>query len=311
MRTSHDKASSAAARSAAPFFSPLLSIRARPSAGRRNHAGVRIMSAAAAAGEARMRASKERAAEETLDARGSPPPHPCARTHAHTAACLPASTPAADGPPAILPNANPTQQVLESWRAADAVCFDVDSTFCEDESIDELAAFLGVGEAVAALTARAMGGTVLFQDALAARLDLMRPSKEKLERFLEEHPARLSPGIPELVKELQRRNKHVFLVSGGFRAVIAPIAASLGIPAENVYANQILFDVELCRGLFVAGSAARALSLSLCARASTRNHNTQPSTTPPPPALPSPTPHKKPSQPPNLPHTALRRVRRL
>lgn len=29
------------------------------------------------------------------------------------------------------------------WRAADAVCFDVDSTVCMDEAIDELAKFAG------------------------------------------------------------------------------------------------------------------------------------------------------------------------
>ena len=37
------------------------------------------------------------------------------------------------------------------WRNADAVSFDVDSTICEDEAIDELADFFGVGEQVAAM----------------------------------------------------------------------------------------------------------------------------------------------------------------
>jgi len=154
-----------------------------------------------------------------------------------------------------------------------AVCFDVDSTFCEDESIDEIAAYLGVGDAVAALTARAMGGAVPFQDALAARLDLMRPSRARLDAFLAERPARLSPGIPKLVGALQRAGKGVFLVSGGFRAVIHPIAESLGIPEENVYANTILFDVSFSFPPVFPGSApgrrppsprslARPLSLS-------------------------------------------------
>lgn len=44
--------------------------------------------------------------------------------------------------------------VVATWRSAQAVCFDVDSTVCEDEGIDELAAFCGAGEAVAAWTAR-------------------------------------------------------------------------------------------------------------------------------------------------------------
>eukprot|EP00887_Chlorella_sp_A99_P000707 scaffold5.g707.t1 len=91
-----------------------------------------------------------------------------------------------------------TPQVLALLRAADAFVFDVDSTFCEDESIDELAAFLGVGEQVAAQTAQAMGGAVPFQDALKQRLDVMRPSAADLERYLGGHPPLLSPGIPEL-----------------------------------------------------------------------------------------------------------------
>lgn len=36
----------------------------------------------------------------------------------------------------------------------EAVCFDVDSTVCVDEGIDELAEFCGAGKAVAEWTAR-------------------------------------------------------------------------------------------------------------------------------------------------------------
>jgi phosphoserine phosphatase len=43
---------------------------------------------------------------------------------------------------------------LEQWKKGDAVCFDVDSTVCVDEGIDELAEFCGAGKAVAEWTAR-------------------------------------------------------------------------------------------------------------------------------------------------------------
>ena len=118
----------------------------------------------------------------------------------------------------------PTAEVLTTIRNADAFCFDVDSTFCEDESIDEIAAFLGVGEEVAALTARAMGGTVLFQDALRDRLGVMKPSATDISQFLESHPHLISPGIPELLRTLKSQGKEVFLVSGGFRQIIHPLA---------------------------------------------------------------------------------------
>ena len=45
-------------------------------------------------------------------------------------------------------------ETLELWRKGDAVCFDVDSTVCLDEGIDELAEFCGAGKAVAEWTAR-------------------------------------------------------------------------------------------------------------------------------------------------------------
>ncbi|GFS18427.1 phosphoserine phosphatase [Elysia marginata] len=39
-------------------------------------------------------------------------------------------------------------------------------------------------------------------------------------------------------------NKSVFLVSGGFRRIIGPIAEALSIPADHVYANRLLFDED-------------------------------------------------------------------
>ena len=42
-------------------------------------------------------------------------------------------------------------EVKAIWRQADCVCFDVDSTVCKDEAIDELAKYLGVGDKVAEL----------------------------------------------------------------------------------------------------------------------------------------------------------------
>ena len=43
-----------------------------------------------------------------------------------------------------------------------------------------------------------MGGAVLFEDALAARLNLMRPSRATVAAFLAAHPPRLTPGARPL-----------------------------------------------------------------------------------------------------------------
>ncbi|GAB4816696.1 hypothetical protein N2152v2_003742 [Parachlorella kessleri] len=138
----------------------------------------------------------------------------------------------------------PSAYVLDVLRSADGVCFDVDSTLCDDESIDEIAAWLGVGDEVAALTARAMGGTVLFQDALGQRLGVMQVSRQQMEEYVATHPPRLSKGITELVSRLRQRDVGVFLVSGGFHQVIDPIADLLGIPRAHVFANTILYNED-------------------------------------------------------------------
>lgn len=83
-------------------------------------------------------------------------------------------------PACVLPTCPPTRPSLHRLPRS-----------CADESIDEIAAFLGVGEQVAALTAQAMGGSVLFQDALASRLGVMHPSRENLESFLAGHPPKV------------------------------------------------------------------------------------------------------------------------
>ncbi|XP_076930624.1 phosphoserine phosphatase, chloroplastic-like [Bidens hawaiensis] len=140
-----------------------------------------------------------------------------------------------------LDNTLPSKEVLDLWQKADAVCFDVDSTVCVDEGIDELAEFCGAGKAVAEWTARAMGGSVPFEEALAARLDLFKPSLSTIQDFLEKRPPRLSPGINELVQKLKESGKTVYLISGGFRQMINPVASILGVPTGNIFANQLLF----------------------------------------------------------------------
>ena len=139
---------------------------------------------------------------------------------------------------------DPTAETIDVLSRLDGICFDVDSTFCQDESIDELAEFLGCGDVVRELTAKAMGGNVLFQDALKARLDAMGPTRADVDRFLVEHPHILSVGIRELLGVLAKRDVQVFLVSGGFRQIIEPLAEHLGIPKAHVFANNLLFESD-------------------------------------------------------------------
>ena len=96
---------------------------------------------------------------------------------------------------------------------------------------------------VAALTLQAMEGNLPFQDALARRLDMLRPSRSEIDTLLAQKPAQLTEGMHELIEELRgRHGKEVFLVSGGFVNMIAPVAERLGVPVDtHLFANRILF----------------------------------------------------------------------
>lgn len=139
---------------------------------------------------------------------------------------------------------SPSDATKDKWRNADAVCFDVDSTVTPIEGIDELAAFNGVGQQVAEYTKKAMSGkdlSMTFRKALRQRLNIIRPSRQVLEAFIEKHPPVLTPGVDVLVSELRKRDIDVYLVTGGFRPLVLPLADLLGIPHENVFANRLKF----------------------------------------------------------------------
>jgi len=132
-------------------------------------------------------------------------------------------------------------------RDAEAVCFDVDSTVITKEGIDELAAYLKCGDEVAALTKAAMDGGMPFHEAIEKRLAIFGNagfSQATLTQMLAEEPMEeiISPGLADLVKALQSKGKRVFLVSGGFRQMINPVAAVLNVPETDIYANSFLFD---------------------------------------------------------------------
>lgn len=136
------------------------------------------------------------------------------------------------------------ETAMLSLANADAVCFDVDSTVIQEEGIDVLADSLGKGAEVSAWTLKAMEGDTKFEDALAARLDIIKPSKSSILKCLEDHPLQLSPGVDRLVEVLMENGTHVYLVSGGFRIMIEPVAKTLSISKDNIVANTIFFDED-------------------------------------------------------------------
>ncbi|CAL8069734.1 unnamed protein product [Calicophoron daubneyi] len=127
-----------------------------------------------------------------------------------------------------------------AWSKIGCVCFDVDSTVCVDEGIDELARFLRCKE-VENITMRAMNGEIDFTEALTMRLDAMKPSSMKVSEFLISRKSSLTPGVRSLINQLRDCGIKVCLVSGGLYPLVSKVAEDVGIPLDNVFSNRLIF----------------------------------------------------------------------
>jgi phosphoserine phosphatase len=121
-------------------------------------------------------------------------------------------------------------------RAMRLIVMDVDSTLIQDEVIDLLAARAGCAAEVAKITESAMRGELDFDASLRERTALLAGLDASV---LESVRAglRLTPGARTLIRTLKRLGYKCGIVSGGFTAVIEPLATSLGI--DYVAANTL------------------------------------------------------------------------
>jgi len=109
--------------------------------------------------------------------------------------------------------------------------FDFDSTLMDGETIDFLAAPLGLEEQVAAITERAMAGELDFYKSLRSRVALLEGlEEEKVNAICRDLP--MMPGAQEVVTGLKQKGYAVVCFSGGFRNATKPACDRLGINAD-------------------------------------------------------------------------------
>jgi phosphoserine phosphatase len=116
---------------------------------------------------------------------------------------------------------------------------DMDSTIVTTETLDELAAFAGLKDRIAAITQRAMNGELDFPRALAERVGLLAGLPvSALERTWE--GTAMMPGAAELVATMAAHGARCVLVSGGFTFFTERVAARLGFHAHQ--SNTLLVE---------------------------------------------------------------------
>ncbi len=125
-----------------------------------------------------------------------------------------------------------------SGRRKRLLIADMDSTIVQNETLDDLAEYAGVGEQVAAITWQSMNGQVDFVEALVERVAMLKGlSAAMLETTFER--IKLMPGARTLVRTMRAQGAHTVLVSGGFTYFTTRIAKLIGFDEQESNALEI------------------------------------------------------------------------
>jgi D-3-phosphoglycerate dehydrogenase / 2-oxoglutarate reductase len=129
---------------------------------------------------------------------------------------------------------------------------DFDSTFTKVEGLDELAAIALkghkdrdkiVGE-IKAITDKGMAGEIGFAESLKARVALLPANRTHVADLIEFLMGKISDSFARNEAFLRENASSVYIVSSGFKDFIVPVAMSMGVLEENIYANTFVYDAD-------------------------------------------------------------------
>src|SRR4051794_7780825 len=127
---------------------------------------------------------------------------------------------------------------------------DFDSTFVKDEALEILAGIALAGhpkkndimKRIAAITKAGMDGRLPFLKSLEQRLSLFSATATHLKQTVQYLRSRITPSIARNRDFFKNNRDHIYLISGGFRECIRPIAREFGIAPSHILANSFRFN---------------------------------------------------------------------
>ena len=117
----------------------------------------------------------------------------------------------------------------------------------EQECIDELADFAGRRAEISEITERAMRGELDFEDALRARVAMLKDLPVSVLEEAYEKQITLTPGAKTLVATMNAFGAATALVSGGFTFFTERVVAAVGFQSHQ--ANELLIENDKLTGL--------------------------------------------------------------
>lgn len=122
---------------------------------------------------------------------------------------------------------------------------DMDSTIVTSETLDDLAAHVGLKDEISAITARAMNGELEFDAALRERVGMLKGlSVDALESAW--NAVELSKGAQTLVRTMAANGAHCVLVSGGFKYFTSRVGKVCGFHED--LSNDLIIDGGVLTG---------------------------------------------------------------
>jgi len=122
---------------------------------------------------------------------------------------------------------------------------DMDGTIIENETLNDIAKFLGKGEQVKKITDLGLKGRLDFSTSLENRVHLLKDSRlsslEEAKRIIS-----FMKGAKKLFQELKKNKIHTVLVSGGFKPITTYVRDYLNIDQE--YSNTFGVIGDLFNG---------------------------------------------------------------
>ena len=147
-------------------------------------------------------------------------------------------------------------------RAKRLLVADMDSTMIGQECIDELAAFVGLKDHVAAITERAMRGEIAFEPALRERVALLKGLDIAVVDEVLRELITLTPGGRELIGTMRAHGAYTALVSGGFTLFTDRIRDMIGFDEDR--SNRLITEGDRLAGLVaepILGKQAKLATL--------------------------------------------------
>lgn len=127
---------------------------------------------------------------------------------------------------------------------------DFDSTLVTREALDELATISlrenpkkeAILRQIKKITQLGMEGKLSFDQSLAQRLALFSFQQKDIEGLVTLLQEKITQSVLRNEAFFKKNQDHIYIISGGFKEYIIPIAEKLGVPADHVLANEFVFD---------------------------------------------------------------------